>query len=94
MAHLNNGSFTLDWRTENKMSKLSLLLQLSFLPYNFGTRKKSSINQMKTVTSERCNNHTLCHSIRSIIKKDNTIYDNCILHCIAIKKNKNDQTFT
>ena len=50
MAHLNNGSFTLDWRTENKMSKLSLILQLSFLPYNFCWDKK----EIKYQSNENC----------------------------------------
>ena len=42
---------------ETKMSKFYLLLQVG---------KKSSINWMKTVTSERCNTHTLYQSVGDI----------------------------
>ena len=47
---------------ETKMSKFSLFLQTVCLINNF--QKKSS-DQMETFTSERCNTHTLCHSLTS-----------------------------
>ena len=55
-------------RQRTKMPKLYLLLQIGYLIYNFCS-ENSSINPMKTVTCERCNTHTLYHSVRIIIPK-------------------------
>ena len=53
-------------------------------------RKESSIDQMKTVTSERCNTHNLYLAIKHIPKIVNI---NHTLHYDAAKKNDAEQTF-
>ena len=48
-----------------KISKFSLLVQLSCLIHNSRQdKKKSNVDQMKTVSSERCNKHTHYHPVK------------------------------
>ena len=66
---------------KRQKSQFSLLLQIgSFLRIFVERREKSSIDRMKTVTSERCNTHTLNHSVKGIIPKVINMINNHIPH--------------
>ena len=81
------------------MSAFSRLLPVGSLVYNFcWDKKKSSIDQIKSVTGERCNTHTAYHSVKGITAKIiNTIlllfyYLRYIIYYINCDATKNNDT--
>ena len=65
-----------------KMSKFALQSQVGSLICNFCRQKVT--DQMKSVRSQRCNTHTLYHSVKDIIPK--IMYSDHIPHYDATKK--------
>ena len=80
---VDNWSFTLGERMgATKMSKFALQSQPGSLICNFCWQKVT--DQMKSVRSQRCNTHTLYHSVKDIIPK--IMYSEHIPHYDATKK--------
>ena len=80
---VDNWSFTLGWQMgEKKMSKFALQSHIGSLICYFCWQKVT--DQMKSVRSQRCNTHTLYHSVKDIIPK--IMYSDHIPHYDATKK--------